>query len=269
MLPDTRHDDCVVGRVIAQLLHHVLRLERVTARGLVIAQRVLLLPARDRRLPDRPVRHGIGDVGAVGRPQRCDQRLHGHPGVTGNGDVGHAHLAVFGWVDIDVDDLGTGGEVCWVSRDPVVKARPEIDEQVGLLHRGHRRVVAVHAGHAQAETMTVWEHSAGHQGRDDMDVAHLCELTQRLRRTCLQQAPARVDHWALSGTDQRGGFGDGRGIDFVSGPVAGQVNAVWPVPGHHLVADVLGQVDQHRSRPARGGDVKRLGDDARDVRPPR
>jgi hypothetical protein len=65
--------------------------------------------------------------------------------------VGPADLAELGGVDVDVDDLGVGGEAGHLAGDPVVEAAAQGDEQVGLLHRHDRRVVAVHAGHAQAQ----------------------------------------------------------------------------------------------------------------------
>ena len=67
------------------------------------------------------------------------------------GDVGAAHLAQLGGVDVDVDDLGVGGEGRDLAGDPVVEAAAEGDQQVGLLHGGDGRVVAVHAGHAEAQ----------------------------------------------------------------------------------------------------------------------
>src|SRR3712207_7780917 len=60
-------------------------------------------------------------------------------------------LALLGGVDVDVDDLGLGGERRHLAGDPVVEAGAEGDEQIGALHGGDRGVVAVHARHAQAQ----------------------------------------------------------------------------------------------------------------------
>ena len=51
VLADARGDDAVVGGVVAQLLEHVLRLERVARLALLVGERVLLPPAGDRLLP--------------------------------------------------------------------------------------------------------------------------------------------------------------------------------------------------------------------------
>ena len=67
-----------------------------------------------------------------------------------------------------------------VAGDAVVEARAERDEQVGLLHRRDRGVVAVHARHAEAERVLVGQRAARHQRRDDRDAGELRELAQLL-----------------------------------------------------------------------------------------
>ena len=92
-------------------------------------------------------------------------------GVADDRHVGAAHLAELGRVDVDVDDLGVRREAVGIAGDAVVEARAEGDEQVGLLHRRDRGVVAVHARHAEAERVRVGDHAARHQRGDDGDVA--------------------------------------------------------------------------------------------------
>ena len=76
--------------------------------------------------------------------------------------------------------LASGANAVDLAGDPVVEARAEGDEQVGLLHRGDRGVVAVHARHAEAQRVVVGERAAGHQRGDDVDAGELGELAQRL-----------------------------------------------------------------------------------------
>src|SRR3546814_7856097 len=59
--------------------------------------------------------------------------------------------------DVDVDDLGVRREGRDLAGDPVVEPAAQCDEQVGLLHRGDGRVVAVHARHAEGEAVLVGE----------------------------------------------------------------------------------------------------------------
>ena len=70
--------------------------------------------------------------------------------------------------------------------------------------RRDRGVVAVHAGHAEAQRVVVGERAAGHQRGDDVDVGQLGQLAQRLGGPGLEDAAAGVDHRALGGQDQLG-----------------------------------------------------------------
>ena len=96
--------------------------------------------------------------------------------------VGAAHLAQLGGVDVDVDDLGVGRERVHLAGDPVVEPGAERDQQVALLHRRDRGVVAVHAGHAEAQRVVVGERAARHQRRDRRDAGELGQLAQLPRR---------------------------------------------------------------------------------------
>ena len=76
--------------------------------------------------------------------------------------------------------LASGANALELAGDTVVEARAERDEQVGLLHRRDRGVVAVHARHAEAQRVLVGERAARHQRGDDRDAGELGELAQRL-----------------------------------------------------------------------------------------
>ena len=117
--------------------------------------------------------------------------------VAGDGHVGTADLAELGRVDVDVDDLGLGGEGADLAGDPVVEAAAQGDEQIGLLHGGDGGVVAVHAGHAQAQRVAVGEGAAGHEGGDHGDAGALGQRAQGLGGTRLQDPAAGVDDGAL------------------------------------------------------------------------
>ena len=57
----------------------------------------------------------------------------------------------------------SGREAGQVAGHPVVEAGAERDQHVGLLQRGHRGDVAVHARHAQVLRVAVGEGAAGHR----------------------------------------------------------------------------------------------------------
>ena len=189
-----------------------------------------------------------------------DQLLDDEPAVADDGHVGPADLAQLGGVDVDVDDLGVGGEAVDLAGDPVVEAAAEGDEQVALLHRGDRRVVAVHARHAEAQRVVVGEGAPGHERGDDVDVAQLGQLAQRLGGPGLEDAAAGVDDGLAGLEDELGRLADHLRVALGGGPVAGQAGrhlvVGGPVPLHLGagvlgVDDVLGHVEQHRARAGR------------------
>jgi len=59
--------------------------------------------------------------------------------------------------------LASGAKAATLPGHAVVEAGPEGHEQVGALHGGDGGVVAVHAGHAEAEGMGVGEGAAAHE----------------------------------------------------------------------------------------------------------
>jgi len=133
-----------------------------------------------------------------------EHRLDDQPAVARHADVGAAHLAELGRVDVDVDHLGFGGEGVDATGDPVVETAAEGDEQVGALHGGDRRVVAVHPRHTEAQRVRVGERTARHEGGHDRDAGALGELKQRAVGLCLQDATTGVDDRALGGEQQLG-----------------------------------------------------------------
>ncbi len=194
MLAHTRHDDRVVGRVVAQHVDAELRLQRPVLELLVV-ERELLLPVAQLPVP-RVERRPLALV-ALGL-HRLHQLLDHEPAVADDRHVGPAHLAELGRVDVDVDDLGVGRERLDLAGDAVVEARAERDEQVGLLHRRDRGVVAVHARHAEAELVVVGERAPRHERGDHREAGELDQLAQRLGRARLEDAAARVDHRPLA-----------------------------------------------------------------------
>ena len=200
---------------------------------------------------------------------RLDQLLGDEPAVADDRHVGPAHLALLGRVDVDVDDLGVGGEGVDAAGDAVVEAGAEGDQQVALLHRRGGGGGAVHAGHAEVERVVVGEHATRHQRGDDVDPGEVDQLAQRLGGARLEHAAADVEHRPLGLEDQLGRLLDHPRVTLGGRAVAGQrVGDLFvgrPVPRHLVLQHVLRDVDQRRPGAARGGDVERLTDRHRDV----
>ena len=137
-------------------------------RFLAVAQRVLRCQLV--QLPEP--RRAVGRAGALLSLGQLGRQLGDHVlAVADDRDVDQPVLPDLGRVDVHVDDLGVGRERRQLAGDAVVEARAERDQQVGPLHRGDGRVVAVHAGHAQAELVGVGERAARHQRGDDGQLA--------------------------------------------------------------------------------------------------
>ncbi len=98
--------------------------------------------------------------------------------------------------------LASGRKRAHLAGDPVVEAGAERDQQVGLLQRGDRGGVAVHAGHAEAQRVAVGERAARHQRGDDVDLGQLGQLAQRFGGAGLEDAAADVEDRALGLEDQ-------------------------------------------------------------------
>jgi hypothetical protein len=164
-----------------------------------------------------------------------------------------------------MDDLGLRCESRDLARDPVVEPGAEGDQEVRLLHGRDRGVVAVHAGHAQAQLVAVGERSPGHEGGDHRYARHLGQGAKSLGRPRLQDAAPGVDDRSPALGDESRRLPDHARMAPGGGLVAGQVDPLRPVPVHGGVRDVLGHVDQDRPRTAGGGHVEGLTDDLGDV----
>ena len=120
----------------------------------------------------------LGLLRLHGLDHLLDHRAH----VAHDRHVGVADLAELGGIDVDVDDLGVGRERRDLAGDAVVEAGAERDQQIGLLHRGDRGVVAVHARHAEAQRVLVGQRAPAHQGGDGGNTGELGQRAQ-LRST--------------------------------------------------------------------------------------
>ena len=104
-----------------------------------------------------------------------------------------------------------------------------------------------------------------HQRADRGRVGQLHEFAQFRGRAGRDDAAAGIDQRPLGFPDHLRGAADLAGVAFGEDLVAGQVNG-----GHGLIValgleHVLGDIDQHRTGPAAGGDVKRFVDDLRQI----
>ena len=261
MLAHTRHDDRVVGTVVSQHVDRELRLQWPVLQLLVV-ERVALLPLAQLG----PPRREIGPLPLLLRGlHRLQQLLDDEPAVADDRHVGPAHLAQLGGVDVDVNHLGTGRERVRLPGDAVIESRTERDQQVALLHRRDRGVVAVHAGHAQALRMVVGERAARHQRRDHRCAGRLRQRLERVGGAGLEDPAAGVDDRPVRLAPEPRRVLDLLRMALHVRLVTREVDGVGPVPIHHLVGDVLRHVHDHRPGSTGRRHVERLLHVPRDV----
>ena len=114
--------------------------------------------------------------------------------------------------------------------------------------------------------MAVGHGPARHQGGDHRDLGQLEEPAQQVAGARADDAATDVQDGATGLPDQPGGLADLLVVRPGDRAVAGQVDLRRPLEGGAGLQRVLADVDQHRARSSRGGDVERLGDRPRDLR---
>jgi len=125
----------------------------------------------------------------------------------------------------------------------------------------------VHAEPAQVLRVTVRECAKAHQCFRDRHARQLREGLQLRAGVAGNDSAADVEERLLRGRDHGEGLSQVRVLRLAIGLVTGEVDFhVLPVDGGRVELHVLGQVDHHRPGTTGVGDVKRLLDDARQVR---
>ena len=168
-------------------------------------------------------------------------------------------------VDVRVDDVCVRTELVEVAGHAVIKARANGDQHVAFVHRHVGFVGAVHAEHADKQRIVGRVRAEPHErvGAGETEQAH--ELSERGRGLAQNHAAAGVDHRALGDEHQVHGLLDPARIALRHRVVRTHVHrlrirVLALVRGH-----VLGDVHEHRTGAAGGGDIKRLFDRGREV----
>ena len=208
----------------------------------------------------------LGDPG-VPRAEIGRRRLHDRVELAEGGlHVGHDRhmhelvLVDLGRIDIDVHDEAMLGEGLHLACHAIVEPHPHRDQEVGLIDGVVGVDAPVHAEHVERERVVAGEHPQTHERHRDRDARLLDKRANLVCSVGGDHAAAGVDHGPLGPLDGGCNLRDllrmGRSPRL--GMVAGQVHCA-VVVGHDLCKlNILWQIDEHRARPARGGDVKRL-----------
>ena len=193
-----------------------------------------------------------------------DEFLDDEATVADDRHVRATHLALLRRVDIDVDDLGLGGECRHLAGDAVVEPGAERNEEVTLLHRRDGRGRAVHTGHPEVQRVAVRERSSCHQRGDHGDLGEFGQFPERLGGASLEDAAPDIEHRALAGQEEFGCLLDHLWVPLGDRPITGErvrhLGVRGPVPVHGVGENVLGDVDQHRAGATRACEVEGLTD---------
>ncbi len=236
---------------LVELLDDGLRLYKLAV--MIVVEALDVTPGLD-LLPPFCKRFGIGL--AVFAIDELDQVREHRPCVTHDRDLHGDVLADRGRIDVDVDYLGVRTELGNVARDAVVEARSDGEQHVAIVH-GHVGLVgAVHAQHADEQRVCRGESAKRHEriGARIPEQAH--ELRELGLRATHDHTAAYIDHRPLRLQQQIGGTPDLFRMALASRRVGTHLERLGIQILHLLRGDVLGNVDDHRARPSRGGDVE-------------
>ena len=259
MLAHAGGDDRVALGELVQHPHRLLGHDMLAVRA---PEGVLLLPGFDLRVPSLGVRRGELQDGRE-LVQAAEGLLH----IGGDGQLDALVLVVLGCVDVDVDDLRVGREVARVSRDAVIEAGADAQQQVALVDRPVAVGGAVHAEPVHRERVRLGEAAHAHERGGDRYIHLFRERLQLAMRAGGDDAAARVKDGAL-----RLGYEAEHLLELVVRGVEGGVGvsaAEFGGRGKHRLElrllHVLRDVDDDGARPAAAGEVKGLLEDARQI----
>ena len=122
-----------------------------------------------------------------------------------------------------MDNLRRGGEALDQARDPVVEARAQRDDEIGLLEGRHRGDRAVHSRHSQMIRMGIGNGAAPGQRGDRGEVPKLRKLDDRLRGARANGPAPDVQDGSGGSGDEPRGFADLAGVGFDDGVVPGKI----------------------------------------------
>ena len=201
---------------------------------------------------------------------RPDLPLHelpeNHLGVPHQGEGGLHVLPDFRGVHVDVDVRHAFLNLIRGDDGPVRHPGADHDEEVrlhqGLVGRG----VPVGSDHAHVQGVLRGQEGEAHHGSHHRDARGPGEGPQLLLCVGQEHAAPGADHRALGQPDGRSHVGDLLVIAPDAGIVAPDADLlregrVW----HQLLLHIHGDVNEHRAGAARGGDVKRLLEDHRQL----
>ena len=252
MLAHIGGEDGLAAGESVELFQHVLGAQ---APLLGVAQRILLAPSLALLDP----------VGGVELVDEGQQLLDHGAGVAAHEEIGLEDLAVFSGVDVDVDLHRFGTEFRKFTHDAIIPACPDGDDQIAVHHRLVGVGGAMHSEHSEMQRVVFRDGSLAEQGIDHRSVQLFGKQGDGLAGIRDHGAVAHVEHGLLGARKQLRQKLQVFRLRVLGQMIAGQVHFTGVLGLAGRRSHVLGQIDQHRARPACGGDVEGLAHHPRHV----
>jgi len=189
----------------------------------------------------------------------------GEADIGEDGEVDDFIFVKLGSIDIDVNDGGFLGEFGNFTRDAVVEADAEGEEEITLIHGVVGVDGAVHPEPFEGLRIVFGKAPDAHESGGDGNTGGACKFEEVGFGARGDDASADVEHGAFGFLDE--------GEDFVKGSfcgggwrkVARDIHLGGPRDLGGGFLDVFGDVDDDGTWAAGGGDMKGFGDYARDI----
>ena len=177
--------------------------------------------------------------------------------------VGLFDLAQLGAVDIHVNNGGVRAELLGFADCPIVEARAQHDQQIGLLQNEVGAARGVHAQHAQRQRVFHRHRAQRHQRHGGGQTGALGQLQRLPVSVGADDAAAQVEDGAFRLIDHRGGLRNQRRIEARGGVRHGDRRQLFQGDGGGL--HVFRHIDPDRAGAAGLGDAERVANHLRQL----
>ncbi len=162
-------------------------------------------------------------------------------------------------VDIHMDNFGVRAELLGFANRPVIKTRPENNQQIRFLQDKVGAAGAVHAEHPQRQGVRFWQHAQCHQGHGGRQAGFFGQGTHRVRR--IDDPTAQIEHRTLCSVNHRRRLAHALNAEFRRWRARA---GFWQhVDLNFSGLHILRNVYPHRARTAGLGDTERIADNLR------
>ena len=250
VLADVSHEDGIVGTLLRHHVNDLTHAQRTFLRmdgGLDDLRALFLVERLEGRAPLTMV--SFPDEGREGRQRLLTVGHDGHISL-------HVLVNLAG-IDVEVDDLRLLSIGLEVTRHTVAEAHTDGDEHVALLLLEVDGVVAVHAQHTSVERMIGGQRGEAEHRATSRDIGFLEEPDElALRIAEFDTLPHQCQRF-LGMVDQFGSLAHSLSVELRIRHIGTDEVHLHRLPVDLLDLCILGEVEHHRTRTARAGDVER------------